>query len=199
MLYRYTGQDDILIGIPVADRDRLDLQQLIGFLLDTHILRTNLGGNPSFREILGRVQKSMLGLYAHQSVPFQRVVEALNPERSLSYAPLFQVLLNWRDPDAELRFIGFPGLEVESLLAQSKISKFDLTFFVTETSESIELEVEYNTDLFEADRIERMFDHFRVLLEGAARDPEQGIAEMPMLTNAERQALLTQWDTVAAE
>lgn len=199
MLYRYTGQDDILVGIPVADRDRLDLQQLIGFLLDTHILRTNLGGNPSFREILGRVQKSMLGLYAHQSVPFQRVVEALNPERSLSYAPLFQVLLNWRDPDAELRFIGFPGLEVESLLAQSKISKFDLTFFVTETSESIELEVEYNTDLFEADRIERMFDHFRVLLEGAARDPEQGIAEMPMLTNAERQALLTQWDTVAAE
>ena len=199
LLYRYTSQDDILLGIPVADRDRLDLQQLIGFLLDTHILRTDLSGNPSFRQLLGRVQKSMLGLYSHQSVPFQRVVAALNPERSLSYAPLFQVMLNWRDPDAELQFIGFPGFKVRPLLAQCKISKFDLTFLVTETSENIELEVEYNTDLFDADRIERMFDHLCVLLEGAARDPEQGIAEMPMLTNAERQALLTQWDPVAAE
>ena len=199
LLYRYTGQDDILLGVPVADRDRLDLQQLIGFLLDTHILRTDLSGNPSFRQLLGRVQKRMLGLYSHQSVPFQRVVEALNPERTLSYAPLFQVMLNWRDPDAELQFIGFPGLDVKPLLAQSKVSKFDLTFLVTEAPKSIELEVEYNTDLFDADRIERMFDHIRVLLEAASRDPEQGIAEMPMLTDAERQALLTQWDMVAAE
>jgi acyl-CoA synthetase (AMP-forming)/AMP-acid ligase II len=194
LLYRYTGQDDVLLGIPVADRDRLDLQPLIGFLLDTHVLRTDLGGDPTFRQLLSRVKKGVLGFYSHQSVPFQRVVDALKPERSLSHAPLFQVLLNWRDADAEFQFIGFPGFKVRPLRAQCKISKFDLTFFVTETMEGIDLEVEYNTDFFDDDRIERMIGHLRLLLEGATRDPEQRIAEMPMLTVAERQMLLAQWN-----
>lgn len=195
LLYRYTGQDDILLGIPVADRDRLDLQPLIGFLLDTHVLRTDLGGDPTFRQLLGRIRKNFLGLYSHQSVPFQRVVDALKPERSLSHAPLFQVLLNWRDADAEFQFIGFPGFLVKPLHAQCKISKFDLTVFVTETLEGIDLEAEYNTDLFDDDRIERMVGHLRILLEGAIRCPEQKIAELPMLTVAERQMLLAQWNS----
>ena len=194
LLYRYTGQDDVLLGIPVADRDRLDLQPLIGFLLDTHVLRTDLSGDPTFREVLERVKKSSLGLYSHQSVPFQHVVDALKPVRSLSHAPLFQALLNWRDADAEFQFIGFPGLSVKPLRAQSKISKFDVTFFVTETAESIDLEVEYNTDLFDRDRIERMVGHLQVLLESATKDPERKIAELPMLTAAERHMLLAQLD-----
>lgn len=192
LLSRYSGQDDIMLGIPVADRDRLDLQPLIGFLLDTHVLRSDLSEDPTFRELLGRVKKSSLQLYSHQSVPFQHVVDALKPERSLSYAPLFQVMLNWRDADAEFRLIGFPGLTVKSLRTQCKVSKFDLTFFVTETMEGIDLEVEYNTDLFDSDRIERMVGHLNVLLEAAVRDPEQKIAELPILTAAERQMLLAQ-------
>ncbi len=194
LLYRYSGQDDILLGIPVADRDRLDLQPLIGFLLDTHVLRTDLSGDPTFRQLLGRVKKSSLGLYSHQSVPFQHVVDALNPVRSLSHAPLFQVLLNWRDPDAEFQFIGFPGFSVKPLRAQCKIAKFDLTFFVTEFREGIDLEIEYNTDLFDADRVERMVGHLQTLLEAASQEPERKIAELPMLTMAERQMLLDQWN-----
>jgi acyl-CoA synthetase (AMP-forming)/AMP-acid ligase II len=199
LLYRYAGQDDILLGIPIADRDRVDLQPLIGFLLDTHILRTDLSGEPTFRELLNRVKKAVLGLYSHQSVPFQRVVEALNPERSLSHAPLFQVLLNWRDADAEFSYIGFPGFSVSPLRTQCKTAKFDLTLFVTETAEGIDLELEYNTDLFDDDRIERMVGHLRVLLESVVRDPEQRITEIQLLTESERQILLAQWNTVATD
>ena len=199
LFYRYTSQDDILLGIPIADRDRPELQALIGFLLDTHVLRTDLSGNPTFRELLARTQRSLLALYSHQAVPFQQVVEALQPERSLSYAPLFQVLLNWRDADAELQFIGFPGHTTQGLLAQCKISKFDLTLFVTNAPDSILLEMEYNTDLFDDARIERMIGHLSTLLEGAAANPLQRIAQLPMLTDAERNLLLGEWNAAQAE
>jgi len=195
LLSRYSGQDDIPLGIPVADRDRLDLQPLIGFLLDTHVLRTDLSGDPTFRQLLARVKKSALELYSHQSVPFQHVVDALKPERSLSHSPLFQVMLNWRDADAEFRLIGFPGLVVKALRTQCKASKFDLTFFVTETKEGIDLEVEYNTDLFDQDRVERMVGHLEVLLDGVTRNPDQKVTELPVLTIAERQVLLAQWNS----
>ena len=116
---------------------------------------------------------AMLRVYSHQAVPFNEVVDALRPERSLSYSPLFQVLLNWREATAELQFIGFPGVVVEPLLAQANISKFDLTLFVTDTSDDLLLEFEFNTDLFDEDRIERMIGHFRALLEGAVGNPEK--------------------------
>ena len=173
LLFRYTGQEDIPVGVPIADRDRAELQPMIGFLLDTHVLRTDLTGKPTFRELLSRVHQALLRVYSHRAVPFNEVVDALQPERSLSYSPLFQVLLNWREATAELQFVGFPGFVIEPLLAQANISKFDLTLFVTDTSDDLLFEIEFNTDLFDEDRIERMIGHFRALLEGAAGNPEQ--------------------------
>ena len=190
LLYRYTGQEDILVGIPLADRDRPELQSMIGFLLHTHVLRTQLSGDLSFRELLARVQKGVLDLYAHRSPPFDQVVSRVQPRRNLSYSPLFQVVLNWRDRDQQLSFIGLEGLEVESLLAESRTSKFDLTLMLTDEGDSIDLQMEYSTDLFDDARIERMVEHLRTLLEGAVTNPEQRLADLPLLTSAERHQLL---------
>jgi non-ribosomal peptide synthetase component F len=194
LLYRYSGQEDILVGIPLADRDRPELQSMIGFLLHTHVLRTQLSGDLTFRVLLARVQKGVLDLYAHRSPPFNQVVNRVQLHRNLSYSPIFQVMLNWRDRDQQLSFIGLNGLEVESLLAESRTSKFDLTLMLTDGGDSIDLEIEYSTDLFDDDRIERMFGHFHTLLEGAATNPEQPLADLPLLTSAERQKLVFEWN-----
>ncbi len=194
LLYRYTGQEDILVGIPIADRERPELQLLIGYLIDTHVLRTDLSGNLTFRELLGRVQKGLLGVYGHRAVPFDKVVEVVQPERNLSHSPLFQVMLNWRDRDAQLSFIAMEGLASEPLLAQSKTSKFDLTLFLTDAGDEIWLEMEYSTDLFDDARIERMVDHLQILLEGIVAESDQRIGELPMLTERERQQLLVEWN-----
>ena len=114
LLYRYTGQEDVSLGIPLADRDRPELQSIIGFLLHIHVLRTQLSADLSFRELLGRVQKGTLDLYSHRSPPFDQVVSKVQPLRNSSYSPLFQVMLNWRDRNEQLAFIGLHGLEVES-------------------------------------------------------------------------------------
>ncbi len=133
LLYRYSGCDDILLGIPLADRDQQELQSVVGFLLHTHVLRTRLSGDMTFRDLLGRVQKAVLDLYTHRSAPFDQIVRKLQPERNLSYTPLFQVMLNWRDRDQQLSFIGLEGLAIESLMAAANTSKFDLFLFVTDT------------------------------------------------------------------
>ncbi len=194
LLYRYTGQEDILVGIPLADRDRPELQSVIGFLLHTHVLRTQLGGELSFRELLARVQKGVLDLYAHRAVPFEQVVSRVQRERNLSYSPLFQVMINWRDRDQQLSFIGLEGLEVESLLAETRTSKFDLTLMLTDDLEAIWLEMEYSTELFDPARIERMVGHYQTLLEAVAAEPDQRLSELPLLTSAERHQLLVEWN-----
>ena len=199
LLYRYTRQEDILLGIPLADRDRPELQSMIGFLLHTHVLRTHVSGGLSFRELLTRSQKGVLDLYTHRSPPFDKVVSRVQPERNLSYSPLFQVMINWRDRDQLLSFIGLDGIEVESLLAESRTSKFDLTLMLTDGGDEIWLEVEFNTDLFDEARIERMFGHLCALLDGAVANPEQRVAELPLLTSAERHQLLEEWNAVPAE
>jgi hypothetical protein len=199
LLYRYTRQEDILLGIPLADRDRAELQSIIGFLLHTHVLRTQLSGGVSFRELLARVQRGVLDLYAHRSPPFDTVVSRVQPQRNLSYSPLFQVMINWRDRDQLLSFIGLDGIEVESVLAESRTSKFDLTLMLTDGGDKIWLEVEYNTDLFDNARIQRLFGHLCALLDGAVTNPEQRLAELPLLTNAERHQLLVEWNVAQAE
>lgn len=194
LLFRYTGQQDILVGIPMADRDRPELQSVIGFLLQTHVLRTKLSGEVRFRELLARVQKGVLDLYDHRAVPFDQVVKRVRPERNLSYSPLFQVMINWRDRDQLLSFIGMEGLEVESLLAESRIAKFDVTLCLTDIGDEIWLEIEYSTDLFDAHRIERLASHYRVLLEGIVAEPDQRIGQLPILSEAERHQLLVEWN-----
>jgi amino acid adenylation domain-containing protein len=199
LLYRYTGQEDILLGIPIAERDRPECQSMIGFLLHTHVLRTEVKGELTFRELVGRVQQGALNLYEHRSVPFDQVVRAAQPERSLSYSPLFQVMVNWRDRDQNLCFIGMEGLDIESVLVDSKISKFDLTLFLTDMGEEVWAEIEYTTDLFDPARIERMFGHYQTVLEAVAADPDQRVCELPLLTDAERRQLLVQWNNTEVD
>ena len=199
LLHRYTAQEDISVGIPLADRDHAELRSMIGFLLHTHVLRTQVVGDLSFKELMAQVQKGMLDLYAHRSPPFDQVVERVRPERSPSYSPLFQVLLNWRDRDQQLSYIGLEGVEVESLLSEARISKFDLTLMFTDCGDEIWLEIEYSTDLFESIRIQRMVGHLQVLLDGAIGYLEQRIALLPLLTNEERQELLGETSVIAAE
>jgi acyl-CoA synthetase (AMP-forming)/AMP-acid ligase II/acyl carrier protein len=199
LLYRYTGQEDILVGLPIADRDRPEIQPLIGFLIETQVLRTDLGGNPPFRELMARVQRGVAGVYSHRAVPFDQVVGVLQPDRNLSFSPLFQVLLIWRDRDDLPQFIGLPGVASEPLLVQPKISKFDLTLFVIDAGDSILVEMEYSSDLFDDARIKRMAGHLCTLLEGAIANSEQRISELPLLTSAERHQLLMEWNAVQAE
>jgi amino acid adenylation domain-containing protein len=197
LLYRYTASEDILLGIPVADRERSELQSMIGFLLHTQVLRTELSGSMTFRELLAQMQKGLLELYNHREVPFDQVVRMLQPERSLSRAPLFQVMINWRDQDQDWSFIGLDGLAVESLLSDNRTSKFDLSLFVTDSSDEIWLEAEYNTDLFDDDRIARMFGHYQRLLEAVAADPDHRLAELPLLMESERRQL-SEWNATGA-
>jgi amino acid adenylation domain-containing protein len=194
LLYRYSGQEDILLGIPIADRERPDLQSVIGFLIHTCVLRTGLSGAMTFRELLAFVQKEMLELYRHRAVPFDEVVRKLQPERNPSYSPLFQVMINWRDRNLQLPFIGLEGLVVEPLLAESRTAKLDLTLFVTDGGDEIWLEMEYSTDLFDEARIARMFGHYQTLLESVASDPGQRLSELPLLTAEERPQVLVEWN-----
>jgi amino acid adenylation domain-containing protein len=190
LLYRYTGNDDILLGIPLADRENRELENVMGFLLHVHVLRTRLAGNLTFRELLARTRREVLDLYAHRHVPFDQVVRKIRPKRNPSYSSLFQVMLNWRDKDQQLSFIGMDGAEVESLVAESGTSKFDLLLFATDLGDDIWLELEYNTDLFDQARIMRMLGHFETLLGSVAGDPGQRLAEVPLLTIPERQQIL---------
>jgi len=193
LMYRYTMQDDILIGIPIADRELPELGLLIGFLLDTHVLRTQPDGNATFRDFLAQVRQDVAAVYSHRAAPFHEVVAALRPQRDLSYAPVFQVMLNWRDRGDQPQFIGFPGVITQPLLAHSGTSKFDLTIVLTDAGNKILAEVEYSTDLFDAARIERLVGHLTVLLQAAAADPDQKLNELPLLTDTERQQLLSGW------
>jgi amino acid adenylation domain-containing protein len=194
LFHRYTRSEDILLGIPLADRDRPELESMIGFLLHTQVLRTSVAGSLSFSALLGRVQKAVLEMLTHRTVPFELVAREVGQERALSYTPLFQVMLNWRDYEQDLSFIGLEGLKIESLAAESKTSKFDLTLFVTDDGNEILLEIEYSTDLFDEARIVRMAGHYQNLLAAAAADPGQKISDVPLLTEAEREQILFEWN-----
>jgi amino acid adenylation domain-containing protein len=194
LLHRYSGSEDILLGIPLGDRDRSELQSMIGFLLHTQVLRTKVEGSMSFSALLGRVQKAVLDMFTHRAVPFDLVVREVGQERTLSHSPLFQVMLNWRDREQDLSFIGLDGLKIESLLAESRTSKFDLTLMVTDNGGEISLEMEYSTDLFDEERIVRMMGHYQNLLAAVAADPDQPLSDLPLLTEAERRQILVEWN-----
>jgi len=192
LLYHYTGQDDIVVGSGIANRNRAEIEGLIGFFVNTLVLRTDLSGNPSFRQLLGRVREMTLEAYKHQDLAFEKLVEELQPERDLARMPLFQVafvLQNAPMPPVEL-----PGLTLSPLAVHTKTTKFDLTVELAETPEGLYGTFEYNTDLFDAATITRMLGHFQTLLEGIVAEPEQRLADLPLLTEAERQQLLVEWN-----
>ncbi|HVR99815.1 MAG TPA: amino acid adenylation domain-containing protein [Thermoanaerobaculia bacterium] len=193
LLDRYTGQDDLWIGSPVANRNRSEIEELIGFFVNTLVMRTRTAGDPSFRELLGRVRETALGAYAHQNVPFERLVEELRPERDPSRSPLFQVMFAVQNaPGGELRL---PGLDVSGLTADGTGAvQFDLTFFLWPAGDTLAGTLEYSLDLFEAATIDRLAGHFQTLLAGAVGDPVARISDLPLLTDAERRQLLD-WNT----
>ncbi|MGV0104585.1 Non-ribosomal peptide synthetase [Nostoc sp. DSM 114160] len=197
LLYRYTGQSDILVGSPIANRDRSEIEGLIGFFVNTLVMRTNTAGNPSFSELLTRVREVALGAYAHQNLPFEMLVEALQPERDLGHTPLFQVVFNLQNsPVQELKLA---GLAVSSLPVESTTTKVDLALSMENTTQGLVGVWEYNTDLFNASTIERMSGHFVTLLEGIVANPQERISQLPLLTAVEQQQLLVDWNNTSVD
>ncbi|MEC4812714.1 MAG: amino acid adenylation domain-containing protein [Scytonema sp. PMC 1069.18] len=197
LLYRYSGQEDILVGSPIAGRNRTEIEGIIGFFVNTLVIRTDMSGNPSFRELLKRVQGVAMSAYIHQDLPFEKLVEQLQPERSLSYNPLFQVMFVLQNTPKQS--LELPGLILTPIDLEWVTSKFDLTLFVEETPQELRCIWEYSTDLFDAATIERMSRHFQVLLEGLVVNPQQCICELPLLADAEKQQILVEWNNTQIE
>ncbi len=196
LLYRYTGQEDLLVGSPVANRRQFELERLIGFFLNTLVFRADLKGNPGFRELLQRVSQTVLEAFDHQDLPFERLVEELRPPRDLGRSPLFQTMFVFLP--RQLQRLQIAGLEIESLSIDYGWSKFDLSLFVTELPDALELSLEYSTDLFDASVMERMLEHYELLLSGLVADPDQPVAYLPLLTSAEREWLQS-WNATRAD
>jgi amino acid adenylation domain-containing protein len=192
LLSRYSRQDDVFVGSPIANRNRTEIERLIGFFVNTLVMRTDLSGNPTFRELLGRVRETALGAYAHQDLPFEMLVEDLRPERTLSHNPLFQVVFALQNAARPPLRLG--GLTIETLEIYSETSKFDMALYMWENGSA---QLEYNTDLFDASTIERMIGHFQTLLEAVAANRDQTIGTLPLLATVERQKLLSAWDETA--
>ena len=189
LLCRHAGQDDIVIGSPVAGRSRREVEDLTGMFVNLLVMRNDLTGNPTFRELLKRVRETTLDAYAHQDLPFEKLVEVLQPERDLSRQPLFQVSLAFENTGFE--GLTLPGLSVTRQESEGAnlTAKFDLTLFVHETPSGFAGAIEYATDLFDRATIERLTAHFERLLEAAAGDPDARILDIPLLTEAERSRL----------
>ncbi|MBE8967603.1 non-ribosomal peptide synthase/polyketide synthase, partial [Nostocales cyanobacterium LEGE 12452] len=205
LLYRYTGTEDILVGTPIANRNHSEIEGLIGFFVNTLVMRTNLAANPSFSELLGRVRLTAMDAYSHQDLPFEMLVEALQPERDLSHTPLFQVMFVIQN--TPMSSVELAGLTISSLPVQSATAKFDLSLSMHNSTTSTTLSTsaglvaawEYNTDLFDADTIARMTGHFVTLLEGIVANPHQQISQLPMLTQVEQQQLLVEWNSTQVD
>ncbi|BAZ08945.1 amino acid adenylation domain protein [Calothrix sp. NIES-4071] len=197
LLYRYTNSDNIVVGTPIANRNRQEIEGLIGFFVNTLVLRTDLSGNPSFEQLLSRVREVTLGAYAHQDLPFEELVEALQPKRSLSHSPLFQVMFTFENTSASS--LDLRELTVSSLPVEIPIAKFDLTLSMQDTAFGLIGVWEYSTDLFDADTITRMAGHLQTILEAIVVNPKAEISKLPLLTEAERQQLLVEWNDTATE
>ena len=204
LLQRYSGQEDFPIGTAVAGRLHPETEALIGYFVNTLVLRANLSGDPSFRELLGRVRQTSLDAFENQEMPFERLVHELNPPRDLSRHPLFQVMFVLQNtPDAANPFVG--GMETGLELNPQEIQRrelgedFDLTFVVTRNDRGFHVSLGYNTDLFEEATIRRMLGHFQTLLEGIVADSSAPLSRLPLLTEAERQQILVEWNDTALD
>ncbi len=197
LLARHSGQNDIVVGSPIAGRNRAEIEKQIGFFVNTLVLRTDVSGNPRFSELLRTVRDTAMGAYAHQELPFEKLVEELAPVRDLSRNPLFQVMMILQNlPTAGQKLA---DLTVDPFPATSGASKFDLTLILSERPDGLRAAFEYNTDLFDAATIDRIIEHFEILLAGVIADPGQTVSELPMLSAAERQQILVDWNATAAE
>jgi amino acid adenylation domain-containing protein len=193
LLFRYSGQEDIAVGAPTAGRNRPQLEPMIGFFVNTIVLRGDLSGNPGFRQYLAQVRDRALDAYAHQELPFEKLVEELAPKRDLSRNPLFQALLTLNNtPTGRWEVPGLHVQRIESIFRGT--AKFDVAIFLSEHNGALAGNIGYATDLFDAATIEQMTDHFLRLLEGIVADPDCAIGELPLLAPTERARLLVDWN-----
>ncbi len=196
LLWRYTGQTDIVVGCPIANRNRTEIEGLIGFFVNTLVLRTDLD-TLTFRELLGQVREVTLGAYAHQDLPFEKLVEELQPERDLSRNLMFQVTFAFQN--APTKTADLPGLTARLLEVESSTAKFDLALSIAELEDGLSGLVEYSTDLFEAATITLMMGHFQAVLESVVADPDQHLLDLPLMAKAERRRVLIEWNNTWAE
>ncbi|HEX2190450.1 MAG TPA: AMP-binding protein, partial [Longimicrobiaceae bacterium] len=197
LLSKYSGSEDIVVGSPVAGRTRKEIEETIGFFVNTLVLRTDLGGDPSFREVLRRVREATLGAYEHQEVPFERLVAELQPERSLSHSPLFQVMFALQN--AVERGVALPGLEASEVGAELASAKFDLSLMPKATAQGLRVGLNYSTDLFERGTVVRMLGHLARVLEQVAADADVRLSRLELLGDAERALVLEAWNRTEAE
>jgi amino acid adenylation domain-containing protein len=197
LLHRYSGQEDIVVGTAIAGRNRQELENLIGFFVNTLALRTDLSAAPSFTQLLSRVRKVCLSAYAHQDIPFEKLVAELQVQRDISRHPLFQVMLVLQ-PTA-LQDMQLPGLTINKLTVGNETAKFDLALSLVEYPDGLTGTIEYSTDLFNADTITRLVGHFQTLLEAIVERPETAITELPLLTAPERHQLLVEWNATQSD
>ncbi|HEX4963095.1 MAG TPA: non-ribosomal peptide synthase/polyketide synthase, partial [Thermoanaerobaculia bacterium] len=195
LLQRTANQDDLAIGTPVAGRNRAELEGLIGFFVNTLVLRVDGSGDPSFRALLARVRETTLGAFAHQSLPFEKVVEELQPQRDLSRSPLFQVMFTLRNAVRDA--IELPGLELRGFSSGTTTAKFDLTFSLSDSGEGLAGGIEFNLDLFDAATIDRLAQRFGILLAGIVNSPDQPLSELPLLAEDEWQQVVLDWNATA--
>ncbi len=203
LLYRHTQQQDIIVGSPIAGRTQMELEGLIGFFVNILPFRTELSGNDSFKSLLRQVRGVTLAAYSHQDVPFEKIVEELHPERSAGHLPFARVLfmlqnssfekMRWRSGTRDSL------LDIQFLEAQTETSKFELSVTVQETSLGLAVRAEYNSGLFAETTIERLLQHFEILLQGIITDPNRRLSELPLLSDAESKQLLVEWNSTASE
>ncbi len=197
LLARYSGQYDVVVGSPIAGRDRSELEGLIGLFVNTLVLRTDMTGAKGFRDVLARVRETCLGAYGHQDMPFERLVEELRPERELSHNPLFQVAFALQNTPS--RSLSLRGMTVTPLELERASAQFSLALHMLETGSGLSGLFEYSTDLFDAGTVERMAGHFGTLLAAAVADPDRPVSELRMLTPEEERTILVEWNRTAGD
>src|SRR4029079_16169792 len=197
LLWRYSNEEDIVVGSPIAGRNRVEIEDLIGFFINTLVLRANLSGNPTFRALLDQVKETAVGAYAHQDLPFEKLVEELQPHRDLNRIPLFQWMFQFQNtapPQPNLN-----GLSTSRVKIPTETAKFDLLLLVREQDDALLCVLEHNSDLFEGETIERMLGNYATLLESIVTNPDAHIADLPLLTTAQRKQILIEWNATDAE
>jgi amino acid adenylation domain-containing protein len=196
LLARFTGQDDVLVGSPLAGRVRPEVENLIGFFINTLPLRSRAAGDPPFADLLAQVRETAMGAYVHQDLPFERIVEELEPERDLSQGPLFQVMFALQNAGGPALDLG-PGLRAEPVEAQTGTAKFFLSLFVHEAGAALSTEMEYASDLFDPPTVRRLLNHWQTLLAAVAASPEERLSGLPLLSGPERFQILVEWGASA--
>jgi amino acid adenylation domain-containing protein len=199
LLHRYTRQDDLVVGSPIANRTRSELEELIGVFVNSLVMRTDISGDPSFLELLARVRRVAMDAYAHQDLPFERLVEEVDPQRDLSRNPLFQVMFAMQNaPGNAIPRMG-TSLTIGNFQIKTDTTRFDLEVHVWEAAEHLRVDFIYSTDLFEALTIRRMLGHYERVLSGVVADSECRLSELPLLTDAEREQLLDVWNQTSVD